>query len=176
MPFKNISIGAKIFVASSMLIAATTFYYVVNTSNANNDDPVELKQCAHRWIVFEDPINGKTHRLKAEVVTSEEARNKGLMFRLNLPINEGMMFVWSKPQNIIMWMKNTYIQLDMIFINGDEVVGVVQASETQSEEPLTVPRLVDKVLEVNINYAERNGITDGWKVNISKCVGEPDPN
>ena len=54
-----------------------------------------------------------------EVMRTPDERSKGLMYRRELPDGRGMLFDFSPEQNVSMWMKNTYISLDMIFIRAD---------------------------------------------------------
>src|SRR5664279_6439974 len=54
-----------------------------------------------------------------EMATTEEEKTTGLMYRKELADGKGMLFDFSPPQEVSMWMKNTYISLDMIFIRAD---------------------------------------------------------
>ncbi len=58
-----------------------------------------------------------TTTFKVELAETPEQRAKGLMFREHLAENEGMLFLFPKPQTTAMWMKNTLLSLDMIFCN-----------------------------------------------------------
>ena len=57
------------------------------------------------------------HVLQVEVMRNEAEREHGLMDRRFLPADRGMLFDFGREQNVMMWMKNTYIPLDMIFIS-----------------------------------------------------------
>lgn len=68
-----------------------------------------------------------------EMAVTDEERAKGLMYRKELPDGRGMLFDFTPEQTISMWMKNTYISLDMIFIGGDgRVIRVAENTETES--------------------------------------------
>ena len=54
-----------------------------------------------------------------EMATTEQEKETGLMYRKELPDGKGMLFDFSPEQQVSMWMKNTYIPLDMIFIRAD---------------------------------------------------------
>src|SRR5437588_12470103 len=59
------------------------------------------------------------HVFTVELAVSDEQRARGLMFRRELGEGRGMLFKFEPDQNITMWMQNTYVSLDMIFIRGD---------------------------------------------------------
>ena len=73
------------------------------------------------------------HEFSVEVMRSEPQRERGLMFRRYLPQNRGMLFDFGVERPVMMWMKNTYLPLDMIFIgrNG-KVVGLAENAEPLS--------------------------------------------
>ena len=59
------------------------------------------------------------HNFAIEIATTDQERALGLMFRRSLPENAGMLFLYDRPQPATMWMKNTLIPLDMVFISAD---------------------------------------------------------
>ena len=63
--------------------------------------------------------SGQTHVFKTEVARTREQQNRGLMFRDELGENEGMIFVYDRPDMLSFWMKNTYIPLDIIYVGDD---------------------------------------------------------
>ena len=104
-------------------------------------------------------IGDKEYNVK-EAHTEEEKR-KGLQEVTELPKNEGMLFFFDEPQEVSMWMQNTLIPLDIIFINeDDEVIKVVQGVPND-ETPIVVQDTL-YVLEVNVN----SGIKEGDELDI----------
>ena len=104
-------------------------------------------------------IGDKEYNVK-EAHTEEEKR-KGLQEVTELPKNEGMLFFFDEPQEVSMWMQNTLIPLDIIFINEDnEVIKVVQGVPN-NETPIVVQDTL-YVLEVNVN----SGIKEGDELEI----------
>lgn len=76
---------------------------------------------------------GHTHRFEVELATTPAQHQRGLMFREHLPENHGMLFVYNPPRPIKMWMKNTYIPLDMLFIAPtQEIVHIHEMAEPHS--------------------------------------------
>ena len=104
-------------------------------------------------------IGDKEYNVK-EAHTEEEKR-KGLQDVTELPKNEGILFFFDEPQEVSMWMQNTLIPLDIIFINeDDEVIKVVQGVPN-NETPIVVQDTL-YVLEVNVN----SGIKEGDELEI----------
>ena len=91
-----------------------------------------------------------------EVADNQEKREQGLMNIKELPKNEGVLFTWKSPQKVGMWMKNTLIPLDIIFINEDQEVISVQKGKP-NDETLLQQDNTQYVLEVN----QDSGIKEG---------------
>ncbi|MGC8927727.1 MAG: DUF192 domain-containing protein [Myxococcota bacterium] len=109
--------------------------------------------------------DGKTiASFKVELAITDEERGRGLMYRKSLNEDSGMLFIFREDGSHTFWMKNTYIPLDMIFINSDmEVVGVYPDAVPLSEEPISVNRPSRYVLEINAGLSERYGIDKSTK-------------
>jgi uncharacterized protein len=85
-----------------------------------------------------------------ELAISADERSKGLMFRNNLKQNEGMLFIYPKNQIIKMWMKNTLIPLDMIFIDENgEIEEIYKMTTPNDLTPLGPEVNLRGVLEIN---------------------------
>lgn len=104
--------------------------------------------------MIELTVNDKTY--KVQVAKTKEERMKGLQDVKNLPKDEGMLFIFEEPQTVGMWMKDTYIPLDIIFINEDEEVISVYQGEPLSSD-IVEEDDVKYVLEVNINSGVQEG-------------------
>ena len=91
-----------------------------------------------------------------EVMRSDADRQRGLMFRRFLPKDRGMLFDFETEQPVMMWMKNTFIPLDMIFIGADgHIVSIAENTEPLSENTIPSGGLVKGVLEVPAGTAAR---------------------
>ncbi len=102
------------------------------------------------------------HVFKVEVMRSQEQLSRGLMFRRNLAADRGMLFDFQEVKPVAMWMRNTYISLDMVFIDAQGlVVNVATNTEPLSEETITSARPVLSVLEVIAGTARRIGLKPG---------------
>lgn len=102
---------------------------------------------------------------QVEFAQTEEQRRIGLMFRKELPDGEGMLFDFVRPQPVAMWMRNTYVSLDMIFIRADgTIANIAKNTEPFSERSIYSEGYVKGVLEVVAGTADRYGIAPGDKV------------
>lgn len=100
-----------------------------------------------------------------EVMRTPEQRAKGLMFRRELPEGRGMLFDFSPEQNVSMWMRNTFISLDMIFIRSDgRILRIAENTQTESEKEIPAGGPVRGVLEVIAGTAKKLGIAPGDRV------------
>lgn len=115
-----------------------------------------------------ESANGRTHHFTVEVADDERARSVGLMLRDTLPPDNGMLFDFKVVQPVAMWMKNTLISLDMLFLADDgRVVFIAERTVPHSLTPLGPPKPVRAVLEINGGQASRLGIAVGDQVRHS---------
>jgi uncharacterized membrane protein (UPF0127 family) len=113
-------------------------------------------------------VRGKgaaTHEFRVWIADTGERQMQGLMFVRDLPANEGMLFVHDRPRVASMWMKNTFIPLDMLFIDAQgRIVTIHQNTTPHSLEPLSSGRPVLAVLELRGGEVARRGIKPGDRV------------
>jgi uncharacterized membrane protein (UPF0127 family) len=116
------------------------------------------------------------HNFNVELATTESTRRIGLMYRRSLPDDAGMLFLYDTPRPISMWMRNTFLPLDMIFIDADgKVHRIEERTEPFSEEPIFSGGPVQGVLEVKAGTAETIGLKPGDTVVLPKLEATPDP-
>ena len=110
-----------------------------------------------------------------ELADTPAAREKGLMFRKSMPRDTGMFFHFGTVGPVTMWMKNTFIPLDMIFAAPDGTIERVHtAAEPQSLALISSGAPVLYVLELNAGEAERTGLAPGQRLLHPWTVGEGD--
>jgi hypothetical protein len=103
--------------------------------------------------------------LEIELAETPDQHRQGLMFRTALAENAGMLFLYEKPDEVRMWMKNTFIPLDMVFIRSDGTIHRIEAhTEPHSERVIESSGPVTAVLEIAGGTAERLGLKPGDKV------------
>jgi hypothetical protein len=108
------------------------------------------------------------HAFQVEVMRTPEQRARGLMHRQFMPADRGMLFDFKQTEPVAMWMQNTYISLDMLFIRADGTIARI-AERTEPLSTRTIPsgEPVLSVLEINGGVAEKLGIKPGDKVEHS---------
>ncbi len=105
------------------------------------------------------------HAFSVEIANNDVERAKGLMYRKDLPLGQGMLFDFDREQDVAMWMQNTYISLDMIFIRGDgRILRIAENTEPLSTRIISSGGPVRAVLEVIAGTARKFGIAPGDRV------------
>jgi len=105
------------------------------------------------------------HAFSVEIAKNDAERAKGLMFRKELPLGQGMLFDFDREQDVAMWMQNTYISLDMIFIRDDgRILRIAENTEPLSTRIISSGGPVRAVLEVIAGTARKFGIAPGDRV------------
>lgn len=120
--------------------------------------------------------DGAWVRLRVELATTPETQARGLMYRESLDDGEGMLFVFPDDRVRAFWMKNTYIPLDMLFIDADGVVvGVVHQAEPLTTDRRSVGLPSRYVLEVPGGWARSRGVDAGSRVRFEGIPGVAEP-
>lgn len=105
--------------------------------------------------------------LLVEVADTDEKRTQGLMHRQSLPANQGMLFVFEKPQILGFWMKNTHIPLSIGFFNKDRVLTqIIDKMKPTSMMQKDLPQYLSRepslfALEVNQGWFKKHGVKTG---------------
>ena len=106
--------------------------------------------------------DGVKHVLHVEVASTTEQQTVGEMFRKSVPADGGMLFDWHGVQESDMWMKNTLVPLDMIFIGPDgKVTHIAENTVPQSLRIISSDGPVRATLELAAGTAKRLGIDVG---------------
>ena len=112
--------------------------------------------------------NGSKHNFLVEVARTEEEKKIGLMFRKTLAKNAGMLFLYKREALRLMWMKNTFIPLDILFIDKNGVIKrVVKRTIPHSLATISSRQSVLAVLEL------RGGITSSLEIKKGDRIEHP---
>lgn len=107
---------------------------------------------------------------KVELAVTSPEKQRGLMYRKSMKDDWGMLFIYDGDAPRSFWMKNTFIPLDMVFIDSaGEVVGIVEDAEPLTLEPRSVDEPARYVLELNTGVAAQSGIVKGARMRIENA-------
>jgi uncharacterized membrane protein (UPF0127 family) len=140
--------------ASLLLVALSAFVgCAVDAGRAAELEPLE--------IVTKSGVQV----FSVELAKTDKERETGLMYRKELADGRGMLFDFTPEQQVSMWMKNTFISLDMIFIGADgRILRIAENTEPQSLKIISSGGPAKGVLEVIAGTAKKYGIAPGDKV------------
>jgi uncharacterized protein len=115
-------------------------------------------------------FNGQATPINAELAITQTQREQGLMFRRQLAANKGMLFVFPASQAIAVWMKNTLIALDIVFLNEDgQIIDIAADVPPCRETPCPIYRSIGKaryMLEISAGLARQYDLKVGQKINL----------
>jgi uncharacterized membrane protein (UPF0127 family) len=104
------------------------------------------------------------YQIDAQVAQTDDQRMTGLMFRQEMPANEGMLFVFDQPSQQCFWMKNTLLPLSVAFVADDGTVVNIEEMAPQTLESHCSRRPVRYVLEMNKGWFAKRGVKPGMKL------------
>ncbi len=104
-------------------------------------------------------------KFRVHLARSSEERSRGLMFVRKMPEDVGMLFLYDRPGRLSMWMKNTYIPLDIIFIGADgRIIRIARNTEPHSLASIASGGPAIAVLELNGGISDTLGLAVGQRV------------
>ena len=102
---------------------------------------------------------------RIEVADTPGLKSLGLMYRTSMPLHQGMLLLNEKPQALNIWMKNTFIPLDIIYIDKNGyIVKIVEDAQPESLAVMPSDGKVQAVLELNAGQVRQKGIAVGDSV------------
>lgn len=153
-----------------LVIIIAIYGYLAKASHKQNTNPTPTETQSYEFrkdgeLKFISQEGNIFHSIDIEIADSEATRTLGLMNRKSMFNNQGMLFIYNSPHLVTMWMKNTHIPLDMIFIKEDKTISEIKPNTTPFDEKhLTSREPVQYVIEVTAGFAESYGIKPGQRV------------
>ncbi len=130
-------------------------------------EPAHLVDGLDRAQVIIETSAGRCLSVEVYLADRPAQQSRGLMYVEGMAEFEGMLFRYPGERILVMWMKNTYLSLDMLFIRADgTVAGIAADTVPRSETRIRSPEPVTAVLELNAGFAERWGIEPGSRVRV----------
>ena len=128
---------------------------------------IEFKHEANIQITDSSGVVKKV--LKIELADDTFEQQTGLMYRKHLDQNKGMLFIFEDTIMRSFYMKNTYISLDLIYIDAEHnIVSIVKSAEPLNEKSLPSEAPAKYVLEINGGLSDTWGLIPGDKISYSK--------
>lgn len=112
------------------------------------------------------------YRIDAQVALSPQERQTGLMFRKEMPAQEGMLFVFEQPATQCFWMKNTLLPLTAAFVADDGTIVNLADMKPQTEDSHCSAKPVRYVLEMNQGWFAKRGLKAGTKLGGAPFAGK----
>lgn len=146
----------------------TTSTPTATTEPSSEQEPVSTPR------VILEPPGAEPVTVNVEVARTSAETQRGLMFRRHMEPDAGMIFLFPRSRQLTFWMHNTYIPLDMIFIQSDmRVLGVVENAPPETDDGREVEGVSQFVLEVNAGFAREHGIGAGTIVRFEGIPNVP---
>lgn len=141
------------------------FALVAGFGWGQSGQPAEAQETFKRDRLAIVTADGARHPFRIEMATTPDLRTQGLQGRKGLAADAGMLFDFGRLQLVAMWMKNTFVSLDMIFIAGDgRIVKIAPKTTPESLAIIESSGLVKAVLEVRGGTSARLGIKPGDRI------------
>jgi uncharacterized protein len=153
------------YVALRRFAFTMTALLVVALARADGSDARELDRLFARSTLQIATPDARLHKFSIWVADNDARRARGLMFIRELGDDEGMLFIYPEVQPVSMWMKNTYVPLDMLFVRADgRIERVAENTTPQSLETIASGKPVKAVVELKAGSATRFKIRPGARV------------
>lgn len=121
-------------------------------------------------LAFCQPNGDTLKTIDIEIADTEGERARGLMRRRTLGYNRGMLFIFDEVNESGMWMKNTPLPLDIVFVDPDsQVINIARRTTPFSERSIEPEGAKRFVVEVRAGFADRFGITDSTRVRWTRA-------
>ncbi len=166
------SLAAGFFIAASSLLLMTMVTLLTVAGRAGAEGASVTHPLPRAELRIQVP-GGRHVTLQVDIADTVPARARGLMFRRRLAADEGMLLLWKKPQRVSIWMKNTYVPLDIVFIGPDWRITRIHENARPLDPSLIPSRVpVLAVLEIRAGMADKLGLAPGLSLNLRSPSGK----
>lgn len=150
---------------NELLVRMIFFVFLFVACDGTNDVAAPAPGASARPLVTvtEGPVRAS---VKVEIAATSAQRQQGLMYRQEMAEDEGMLFLFPTDTNSGFWMKNTYLPLDIAYIDAAGTVLEVRKAKPLDETPLYPKQPYRYTLEVNQGWFERHGVGPGSIVTL----------
>ena len=147
------------------------FFVGCKENKINNKEvkaaPVEFTKEAEAYLT--GPAGDTLQHLELEIADDDYQRETGLMYRHKMAENRAMLFIFKEEEPRGFYMKNTYIPLDILFLDhNNKVIKIARNAEPQNLETILSEAPAQYVLEINAGLAERWNLEEGDSLILRK--------
>lgn len=144
------------------LLIVSTLLAALAPASAQDLPPLEEAFDSGVVVVVAD---NECHRFDVYFAISRDQQRRGLMFVRSLPPTSGMLFVYEREADVSIWMRNTFISLDIVFARADGTISFIERNAaTRSDRSIYPGEASQFVLELNAGVTERLGIAPGARL------------
>jgi uncharacterized membrane protein (UPF0127 family) len=161
-----------VFILAVIAVAAVVVFFIMNEKESGpnfiEQDSAPTFKKEGELLFINTTIGDTLAAIDIEIADNEQKTAQGLMYRSSMPQNAGMLFLMPNEEVQGFWMRNTYIPLDMIFINSKMEIVTIHRNTTpmlESSYISTAPALY--VVEVNAGFCSKNNINEGDKIDYT---------
>ena len=161
-----------VFILAVIAVAAVVVFFIMNEKESGpnfiEQDSAPTFKKEGELLFINTTIGDTLAAIDIEIADNEQKTAQGLMYRSSMPQNAGMLFMMPNEEVQGFWMRNTYIPLDMIFINSKMEIVTIHRNTTpmlESSYISTAPALY--VVEVNAGFCSKNNINEGDKIDYT---------
>ena len=148
-----------------MRILLLGFMVLLAACNANDPPPDDGTFRVDGTLEFVRADGSVIRAIEIEIAEDDASRQRGLMYRRQMTMSQGMLFLFSRPDNLKFWMANTPIPLDIMFVGADsQVVNIAKRTRPLSQENVYSDGLAQYVVEVRGGFSDRFGIDETVKI------------
>jgi uncharacterized membrane protein (UPF0127 family) len=166
---KNIKNKQLLFPMVGIMVIAIIFFYwtsIVNNTEKKSAGGIKSHSALGQGqVTFISPDSSQKETILVEIAEDDYSRANGLMYREDLPENQGMLFIFEDERQQYFWMKNTPVSLDMIFVNTDnKIVNIEKYTMPYSTKSYPSRKPALYVIEVVAGYSDQHGIESSWLI------------
>lgn len=153
-------------IGAIVLIAVYVIAFIIPTQTEQAIEETEYKFMKEGSLTFTDSLNNPITKIDLEIADTDFDRQLGLMFRKSMETNQGMLFIFPLQETLSFWMRNTFLPLDMIFVNADKkIVTIHKNTKILSDQSYASTESAQYVVEVVAGFADKYSIKVGDKIN-----------
>lgn len=153
-------------IGAIVLIAVYVIAFIIPTNTDQATEETEYKFMKEGSLTFTDSLNNPITKIDIEIADTGDDRQNGLMYRKSMEMNQGMLFIFPVEELQSFWMRNTYLPLDMIFVNADKkIITIHKNTKTLSDQSYASTEPAQYVVEVNAGFADKYSLKTGDKIN-----------